>query len=89
MSTIFLFEDGHGNVADENGGPKPMEYIVDQDEFIVEVIATLGEYLKNATFSEPSSACPMLIEKPKKDDICMKEPNVKREYVRYTVPGQS
>ena len=49
MSTIFLFEDGHGNVVDENGGPEPMEYIVDQDEFVVEPIATHTEYLKNPT----------------------------------------
>ncbi|KAI9020100.1 hypothetical protein CLU79DRAFT_863100 [Phycomyces nitens] len=29
MSTIFLFEDGHKNVVDENGSPDPMEYIVE------------------------------------------------------------
>ena len=25
MSTKFLYEDGHGNVVDENGGPEPMD----------------------------------------------------------------
>jgi hypothetical protein len=59
MSTVFLFEDGHGNVVDENGGPEPMEYIVDQNEFVVETIATHTDYLKNAASSEASSACPM------------------------------
>ena len=29
MNTIFLYEDGHGNAVDENGGPEPMDYIVD------------------------------------------------------------
>ena len=48
MSTIFLYEDGHGNVIDENGGPEPMDYIVDQNESIVETIATHTEYLRNA-----------------------------------------
>ena len=68
MSIIFLFEDGHGNVVDENGGPDPMEYIVDQDEFVVEAIATHSEYVKNTASSEPSPASPMLIEKPKDED---------------------
>ncbi|CEG83032.1 hypothetical protein RMATCC62417_17010 [Rhizopus microsporus] len=70
MSIIFLFEDGHGNV-DENGGTELMEYIVDQDELVVEAIA--------------SYSCPMLIEKPKDEDIRMKVTNVKRDYVCYTV----
>ena len=66
MSTIFLYEDGHGNVIDENGGPEFMDYIVDQNEFIVETIATHTEYLRNAVPSESSLTCPMSLEKPKK-----------------------
>ncbi|KAI8329482.1 hypothetical protein BC941DRAFT_518741 [Chlamydoabsidia padenii] len=77
--------DGHGNVVDENGGPEPMEYIVDQEEFVVEAIATHTEYLEHAHSSEFSQAFPMLVEKAKDEDIRMKEANVKREYVRYTV----
>lgn len=69
MDKVFLFEDGHGNVVDENGGPELMEYIVDQDEFIVETIATQSGYLNIATSSEFSAACPMRIEKPKDEDI--------------------
>ncbi|OAD76635.1 Homeodomain-like DNA binding domain-containing transcription factor [Phycomyces blakesleeanus NRRL 1555(-)] len=82
MSTIFLFEDGHGNVVDENGGPKPMEYIVDQNEFNVETFATHADYLKNPASSGSSSACPMRIEKPKDADIRLKETNVKRDYLQ-------
>ncbi|KAI9009339.1 hypothetical protein CLU79DRAFT_675747, partial [Phycomyces nitens] len=37
-----------------------------------------------ATHGESSTGFPMLIEKPKEGDICMKETNVKRDYV-YTV----
>ncbi|EIE90704.1 hypothetical protein G6F46_005139 [Rhizopus delemar] len=84
MSTVFLFEDGHGNIVDENGGPEPMEYIVDQNEFIVKTIATHTEYLKNTGSGESSGFCPMLIEKPNDEDVRMKEANMKREYVRYT-----
>ncbi|KAK4513180.1 uncharacterized protein ATC70_012975 [Mucor velutinosus] len=89
MSAIFLFEDGHGNVVDENGGPKPMEYIVDQNEFIVASIATHSEYLKNMPSCESSSVCPMLMEKPKDEDIRMKEADTKRDYVRYTVQDKA
>ncbi|KAI9027590.1 hypothetical protein CLU79DRAFT_697808, partial [Phycomyces nitens] len=74
------------NVIDENDGPEPMEYIVDQNEFFfVENIATHTDQLKNAASSEASLACPMRIEKSKNDNIYMKETNVKRDYVRYTV----
>lgn len=46
ISTKFLYEDGHGNVVDENSGPEPLDYIADQEEFIVETIATHTNYLK-------------------------------------------
>jgi hypothetical protein len=65
MSTIFLYEDGHGNVIDEKGGSEPMDYIVDQNEFIVETVATHTEYLGNAVANESSLTCPMLLEKSK------------------------
>ncbi|KAG0742788.1 hypothetical protein G6F57_004633 [Rhizopus arrhizus] len=81
MNTVFLF-DGHTNVVDENGGPEPMEYIVDKNEFVVETIATHTEYLENVVSSE-SSACPIRIEKPKDEDIHMKEASIKRDYIRY------
>ncbi|KAG0806040.1 hypothetical protein G6F57_011519 [Rhizopus arrhizus] len=64
-----------------------MEYILDQDEFVVvETIATHTDYLKKCPASSESSlACSMRIEKPKDKDIRMKEANVKRDYVRHTV----
>ncbi|KAG1145957.1 hypothetical protein G6F37_008498 [Rhizopus arrhizus] len=81
MSTIFLYEDGCGNVVDENGGPESMDYIVDQNEFIVETIATHSEHLKHSASSESSRTCPMLVEKSKEEDTPMKEVNIKRHYV--------
>ncbi|KAG0176633.1 hypothetical protein DFQ29_005880 [Apophysomyces sp. BC1021] len=80
---------GHGDVVDENGGPEPMDYIVDQNEFIVETIATHTDYLKTAASSESSLTCPMLIEKSRNEDIRMKEANIKRDYVRYTVQDKA
>ncbi|CEG84878.1 hypothetical protein RMATCC62417_18627 [Rhizopus microsporus] len=88
MSTIFLYEDGHGNVIDVNGGPEPMDYIVD-NEFVVETIATHTEYLETAAPNESSLACPILLEKPKNEDVRMKETNTKRDYVRYTVQDKA
>lgn len=84
-----LYEDGHGNAIDENGGPEPMDYIVDQGEFIVETIATHFEYLKNVASSESSLTCPMPVEKPKDEDTRMKEANTKRGYVRYTIQNKA
>ncbi|KAI9013756.1 hypothetical protein CLU79DRAFT_768611, partial [Phycomyces nitens] len=56
---------------------------------IVESIATHSEYLKNMPSCESSSVCPMLIEKPKDEDIRMKEADTKRDYVRYTVQDKA
>ncbi|CEG75084.1 hypothetical protein RMATCC62417_10190 [Rhizopus microsporus] len=89
MSTVFLYKDGHGNAVNENGGPEPMDYVVDQTEFIVETVATHSEYLKDAASSESSLTYPMLVEKSKGGDIRMKEANTKREYVRYTVQDKA
>ncbi|CEG67436.1 hypothetical protein RMATCC62417_03867 [Rhizopus microsporus] len=62
-----------------------MEYVVDQNEFVVEAIATHTDYLENVASSDSSLACPMLIEKPKEEGIHMKEASIKRDYVWYTV----
>ncbi|CEJ05592.1 hypothetical protein RMCBS344292_19530 [Rhizopus microsporus] len=77
--------DGCGNVVDKNGGPEPMDYIVDQNEFVVETIATHSEYLKHVACGESSWTCPMLVEKSKEEDIPMKKADIKRDYVCYTV----
>ncbi|KAI9320890.1 hypothetical protein BX666DRAFT_1852414 [Dichotomocladium elegans] len=57
---FFHFEDGHGNAVDDNGGPEPMDYIVDQD-------VTHGEYLKYAA-SNLHQLAQMLIGTPKDQD---------------------
>ncbi|CEG74426.1 hypothetical protein RMATCC62417_09650 [Rhizopus microsporus] len=66
-----------------------MDYVVDQNEFIVEPIATHTEYLKNTTSSESPPTCPILIEKSKGEDIRMNEANSKRDYVRYTIQDKA
>lgn len=49
-----------------------MDYIVDQDDFIVEVITTHTDYLKDATSSEYSFTYSIL-EKSRDESIRMKE----------------
>ncbi|KAG0975087.1 hypothetical protein G6F29_011780 [Rhizopus arrhizus] len=60
MITIFLYEDGHGRIVDENGGPEPMDYIVNQNEFIAETIATHTEKDKDIRMKEVNT---------KRDDV--------------------
>ncbi|KAL1931841.1 hypothetical protein VTP01DRAFT_8897 [Rhizomucor pusillus] len=43
------------------------------------------EPMENTTSTESPPARPLMVENPKDEDIRMKEANVKREYVRYTV----
>ncbi|CEG83371.1 hypothetical protein RMATCC62417_17300 [Rhizopus microsporus] len=66
-----------------------MDYIVDENEFVVETLTTHSEYMQTVSSSEPSLTSRMLIEKPKDEDTHMKEANVKRDYVRYTVQDKA
>ncbi|EIE85283.1 hypothetical protein G6F46_003514 [Rhizopus delemar] len=85
MSTNLLYEDGYENVIDENGGPEPTDYIIDQRKFITSTTATHAEYLKAALSNESSLTCPML-ENPKDEDIPIKKASTKLDYVLYC-PG--
>ncbi|KAI7863498.1 hypothetical protein BDF14DRAFT_1876267 [Spinellus fusiger] len=89
MVYYFIYEDGHGKVVGEKGGSEPMDSIVDQNKFIVETIAANSEYLKTVASSEFSLTCPILIEKPKDEDVSMKEANTKWDYVRYIVQDKT
>ncbi|ORE12340.1 hypothetical protein BCV71DRAFT_159229, partial [Rhizopus microsporus] len=74
----ILYEDGHGNVVDENGGPEPIEYII-------ETITTHTDYLKHTVSDGSSPTCSMLVEKSKDKDVRMNEASTKRDYVHCTV----
>lgn len=87
-NTIFLFEDGHESVVDENDGPEPMEHVAGQNDSIVEIIATHNKYLRDEASSESSTICPMAIEKSKDYGIRMKEVDTKRDYIRYIVQNK-
>ncbi|OAD80497.1 Homeodomain-like DNA binding domain-containing transcription factor [Phycomyces blakesleeanus NRRL 1555(-)] len=82
-------DDGNGNVIDENGGPEPMDYIVDQNDFVAEIIATHTKYLETVPPNEFSLACPMLLEKPKNEDVRIEETNTKRAYMRCIIQDKA
>ncbi|KAI9321792.1 hypothetical protein BX666DRAFT_1840009, partial [Dichotomocladium elegans] len=72
-------------VIDENGGPELIEYIVDQNEFMVETNVTHIVYLRGVVRYESSRTGLMLIEEPNEKDISMKEANLKRDYTLYAL----
>lgn len=84
MSTQFLYEDGQGNVVDENGRPEPMDYIVDQEQFALETISSHTQYLQK----KPSERSPrinvMQVDRPRDEDSRMREVTEKRAYTSYT-----
>ncbi|KAG1140234.1 hypothetical protein G6F37_007192 [Rhizopus arrhizus] len=45
MNIQFLYENGEGSVVDEHGSPKPMYYIVDEDQFRLEALSSHTQYL--------------------------------------------
>ncbi|KAL1931894.1 hypothetical protein VTP01DRAFT_8950 [Rhizomucor pusillus] len=63
MTAQFLYEDGQGNVVDENGTPEPMDYIVNQEQFALETISSHTQYLqKPAEKSGAIPICPLMYE---------------------------
>lgn len=68
---------------------EPMDYIVDQQQFVVESISSHSEYMQKAAFSESSQSKPMELDKQDDEDTRMREVAEKREYVRYTAQDKA
>ncbi|KAI8639278.1 hypothetical protein BD408DRAFT_392632 [Parasitella parasitica] len=43
LHRIFFCKDGYGDVVDENGGSGPLDYVADQNEFVIKTVATHSE----------------------------------------------
>lgn len=84
MSTQFFYEDGRGNVVDENGRPELMDYIVDQEQFALETISSHTQYLLTMPFEKSSRAKTMQIDRSKDEDSHMREVTERRAYTSYT-----
>ncbi|KAI8351757.1 hypothetical protein EDC96DRAFT_518314 [Choanephora cucurbitarum] len=48
ISKTFLYEDEHRNIANENDDLNIVDYVTDQNKFVIETVATHTECLKNA-----------------------------------------
>ncbi|ORE04358.1 hypothetical protein BCV72DRAFT_313114 [Rhizopus microsporus var. microsporus] len=86
MNIQFLFENGKGSVVDEYGRPEPMNYIVDEEQFRLEMLNSHTQYLAQLSLASEKEVEVMQIEKEAKpsSDIKMKETLVKRSYTRYS-----
>lgn len=83
MSAQFLYEDGQGNVVDEDGRSEPMDYIADQEQFALETISSHAQYLQKKP-AEKSRTNAMHIDRPRDEDSCMREATEKCRYTSYT-----
>ena len=84
MSPISLYEDGYGNVVDENDSPEPMDTSLTRMSLWLRRLPTHFECLRHAACGESSQTCPMLVEESKEENTRMREANIKRDYVCYT-----
>ncbi|KAL1936543.1 hypothetical protein VTP01DRAFT_677 [Rhizomucor pusillus] len=83
MSAQLLYEDGQGNVVDENGRPEPMDYIVGQKQYVLETISS-HSICKKLPAEQSPQANAMQVAKPRDEDSRMREVTEKRVYTRYT-----
>ncbi|CEG78891.1 hypothetical protein RMATCC62417_13427 [Rhizopus microsporus] len=88
MSAQFLYEDGQGNVVDQNGRPQPMDYIVDQEQFALETISSHAQYLQKKP-AEKSRTIAMQVDKPRDEDSRIREAIEKCIYTSYTPQDKS
>lgn len=45
MSIQFLYKDGKGAVVDEWGRPEPIDYIVDEEQYHLEILSPYAQCL--------------------------------------------
>ncbi|CEJ05593.1 hypothetical protein RMCBS344292_19531 [Rhizopus microsporus] len=86
MNIQFLFENGKGSVVDEYGRPEPMDYIVDEEQFRLEILSSHTQYLFQLPLESEKRINAMQVEKEAKPngDVIMRETSVKRNYTRYS-----
>ncbi|CEG76479.1 hypothetical protein RMATCC62417_11375 [Rhizopus microsporus] len=87
MDIQFLFENEKGFVVDEYGRPKPMDYIVDEEQFRLETVSSHTQYLAQLSLESGKGIEAMQVEKEvvkPRSDVKMRETSVKRSYTRYS-----
>ncbi|KAG1137718.1 hypothetical protein G6F37_010968 [Rhizopus arrhizus] len=86
MNIQFLFENGKGSVVDRYGGPEPMDYIVDEEQFRLETLSSHTQYLAQLPLEIEKGIEEIQVEKEVVNpgsDVKMREISVKRSYTRY------
>ncbi|CEI94898.1 hypothetical protein RMCBS344292_09101 [Rhizopus microsporus] len=85
MSFQIFYEDRHGNAVDEYGRPEPMDYIIDEERYALEIVSSHTQYLHNQPQENNFDVDSMADEDAKDNpDVCMKEVSSKRAYTLYT-----
>jgi transposase len=86
MNIQFLFENGKGSVVDEYGRPKPVDYIIDEEQFRLETLSSHTQYLSQLPLESEKRIDAMQVEKEAKPngDVIMRETSVKRNYTHYS-----
>ncbi|KAG1166527.1 hypothetical protein G6F36_012911 [Rhizopus arrhizus] len=69
MNIHFLFENGKGSVVDEYGRPKPMDYIVNDEQSRLETLSSHTQYLAQLPLESESEVEVMQMEKEAKDKV--------------------
>ncbi len=88
MNIQFLFENGKGPVVDRYGGPEPMDYIVDEEQFRLETLSSHTQYLAQLPLESEKGIEAIHLEKKVVNpgsDIKMRETSVKRSYTSYLI----
>jgi hypothetical protein len=86
-----LFENGKGSVVDEYGRPVPVDYIVDEEQFRLEMLNFHTQYLAQLPSENEKEIEAVQVEKAvlrSRSDVIMRETSVKRNYTRYSDQGK-
>lgn len=86
MNIQFLFKNGKDSVVDEYSRPKPMDYIVYEKQFRLEMLSSHTQYLARLPLKYEKEVEIMQMENQTKrhNDIIIRETLFKRNYTRYS-----
>lgn len=82
MSMQFLYEDGQGHVVDEHG-VEPMDLVVDEELFAIEIISSRTQFLMNKPPERYSNPVMHPVSDDRNNDVDMELFN-KRRYTVYS-----
>jgi hypothetical protein len=77
MSIQFLYGDGKGTIVDEYGRPEPMDYIVDEEQYVLQIVSSFTQHLSNLPHGDEEAEIMQL-------DDTKNESTAKRNYTIYT-----